>query len=93
MVARLKLKGIDGRAPPGVEPAHGPYSEALALAAYERGNVVIHRGIYQLQGDDNGHVGRHCEVSPAPPCPELFCELRGLCRRSYFGPRTCGRSN
>ena len=26
------------------------------------------------------------------PCPELFCELRGLCRRSYFGPRTCGRS-
>ena len=32
--------------------------DALALAAYERGNVVIHRGIYQLQGDDNGHVGR-----------------------------------
>ena len=25
------------------------------------------------------------------PCPELFCELRGLCRHSYFGPRTCGR--
>ncbi len=21
----------------------------------------------------------------ALPCPELFCELRGLCRRSYFG--------
>jgi hypothetical protein len=31
-----------------------------------------------LQGDDNGHVGRPCEVSLAPPCPELFCELRGL---------------
>ena len=45
-----------------------------------------------LQGDDNGHVGRPCEVSPAPPCPELCCELRGLCRHSYFGPRTCGRS-
>ena len=30
-----------------------------------------------LQGDDNGHVGRPCEVSLAPPCPELFCELRG----------------
>jgi hypothetical protein len=45
-----------------------------------------------LQGDDNGHVGRPCEVSLAPPCPELFCELRGLCRRSYFGPRTCGTS-
>ena len=29
--------------------------------------------------------------------PRLFpirnpCELRGLCRRSYFGPRTCGRN-
>ena len=34
----------------------------------------------QIQGDDNGHVGRPCEVSLAPPCPELFCELRGLCR-------------
>ena len=45
-----------------------------------------------LQGDDNGHVGRPGEVSPAPPCPELFCELRGLCRHSYFGPRTCSRS-
>ena len=45
----------------------------------------------QLQGDDNVHVGRPCEVSLAPPCPELCCELRGLCRRSYFGPRTCGR--
>ena len=37
-----------------------------------RGNVVIHRGIDQLQGDDNGHVGRPCEVSLAPPYPELF---------------------
>ena len=30
----------------------------------------------QFQGDDNGHVGRPCKVSLAPPCPELFCELR-----------------
>jgi len=45
----------------------------------------------QFQVDDNGHVGRPCEVS-LPPCPELFCELRGLCRHSYFGPRTCGGS-
>ena len=45
-----------------------------------------------LQGDDNGHVGRPCEVSLTPPCPEPFCELRGLCRHSYFGPRTCSRS-
>ena len=48
-----------------------------------RGNGGIRRGIYQLQGDDNGHVGRPREVSPARPCPELLCELRGLCRRSY----------
>ena len=46
----------------------------------------------QIQVDDNGHVGRPCEVSLAPPCPELFCELRGLCRHSYFGPRTFGGS-
>ncbi len=28
-----------------------------------RGNGGIRRGIYQLQGDDNGHVGRPREVS------------------------------
>ena len=63
------------------------------LVVVYRGNGGIRRGIYQLQGDDNGHVGRPREVSPARPCPELLCELRGLCRRSYPGPRTCGRSN
>ena len=57
-----------------------------------RGNGVTLRTQKVIQGGDNGHVGRPCEVSLAPPCPELFCELRGLCRRSYFGPRTCGRS-
>jgi len=24
----------------------------------------------QFQGDDNGHVGRPCQVSPDPPFPE-----------------------
>ena len=57
-----------------------------------RGNGVIRRTQKVIQGDDNGHVGRPCEVSRAPPCPELFCELRGLCHHSYFGPRTCSRS-
>jgi len=58
-----------GGSPPAVVYVVGLFclyhirSLALALAAYERGNVVIYRGIYQLQGDDNGHVGRHCEVS------------------------------
>ncbi len=46
-----------------------------ALVRFGRGNGVIHRGQKPIQGDDNGHVGRPCEVSPAPPCPELFCEL------------------
>ena len=57
-----------------------------------RGNGVTLRTQKVIQGGDNGHVGRPCQVSPAPPCPELCCELRGLCRHSYFGPRTCGRS-
>ena len=57
-----------------------------------RGNGVTLRTQKVIQGDDNGHVGRPCEASLAPPCPELFCELRGLCRHSYFGPRTFGRS-
>ena len=80
-------------------PACLPYSThnqklgTWYLVVMYRGNGGIRRGIYQLQGDDNGHVGRPREVSPARPCPELLCELRGLCRRSYFGPRTCGRSN
>jgi hypothetical protein len=54
-----------------------------------RGNGVTLRTQKVIQGGDNSHVGRPCEVSLAPPCPELFCELRGLCRHSYFGPRTC----
>ena len=37
-----------------------------------RSNGVIHRGQKPIQGDDNGHVGRPCEVSLAPPYPELF---------------------
>jgi hypothetical protein len=49
-----------------------------------RGNGVIRRTRKVIQGDDNGHVGRPCQVSPVPPCPELFCELRGLCRHSYL---------
>ena len=57
-----------------------------------RCNSVIHRTLKVIQVYDNGHVGRPYEVSLAPPCPELFCELRGLCRHSYFGPRTCSRS-
>ena len=45
---------------------------ACACAAFLRGNGVIHRTQKVIQGDDNGHVGRPCEVSLAPPYPELF---------------------
>ena len=64
----------------------------MLSAALFRGNGVTLRTTRVIQGDDNAHVGRPGEVSPAPPCPELVCELRGLCRHSYFGRGTCGRS-
>jgi hypothetical protein len=35
-----------------------------------RGNGVTLRTQKVIQGGDNGHVGRPCEVSLAPPCPE-----------------------
>ena len=49
------------------------YYVCLVLsAAFLRGNGVIHRTQKVIQGDDNCHVGRPCEVSLAPPYPELF---------------------
>ena len=82
---------LASRAPPRVSWST-TFFGLWTLEELFRGNGVICRTQRVIQGDDNGHVGRPCEVSPAPPCPELFCELRGLCRHSYFGPRTCGRS-
>ena len=41
-------------------------------AAFLRGNGVIHRTQKVIQVYDNGHVGRPCEVSLAPPYPEPF---------------------
>jgi hypothetical protein len=35
-----------------------------------RGNGVTLRTQKVIQGGDNGHVGRPCEVSPAPPCDD-----------------------
>ena len=56
-----------------------------------RSNVVIHRGqkpIKEMTPATSGVMARF---------PTLFpiwnpYEIRGLCRRSYFGPRTCGGS-
>ena len=42
------------------------------MTAFLRCNGVIHRTRKVIQVDDNGHVGRPCEVSLAPPYPELF---------------------
>ena len=42
------------------------------MATFLRGNCVIHRTRKVIQVDDNGHVGRPCEVSLAPPYPEPF---------------------
>jgi hypothetical protein len=48
--------------------------------------LVLHRGAVtvsstgaenQIQGDDNGHVGRPGEVSLAPPYPEPFASYGG----------------
>ena len=47
----------------GTDPTHPHPACTLGtwyLVVAYRGNGVIHRGIYQLQGDDNGHVGRPC---------------------------------
>ena len=52
--------------------------DALALAAYERGNVVIHRGIYQLQGDATD--------SDLPGSAQR--QARGLCLERFSG--ICG---
>jgi hypothetical protein len=41
-------------------------------AAFLRCNGVIHRTQKVIQVYDNGHVGRPCEVSLAPPFPELL---------------------
>ena len=45
-----------------------------------------------FKGMTTATSGVLARFSPAPPCPELFCELRGLCRHSNPGSRTCGRS-
>jgi len=37
------------------------------------------------------HVGGHGRGFPGLAPIRNSCELRGLCCRSYFGPRTCGR--
>ncbi len=42
-----------------------------------RGNGVTLRTQKVIQGGDNGHVGRPCEVSLTPPCPEPVLRVTG----------------
>ena len=61
-----------------------------ALLFCIRGNGIIHRAHKAIQGDDcrprRMSLLRFPWLSPI----RNSCELRGLYRRSYFGPRTCG---
>jgi hypothetical protein len=43
-----------------------------------RGNSVTLRTQKVIQGGDNGHVGRPCEVSLALPCPGEACLMERL---------------
>jgi hypothetical protein len=46
----------------------------------------------QFQADDNGHVGRPCEVSLAPPYPELFASY-GASAVTRHGTSESGRGH
>ena len=75
---------------------HADLRRLWTLECLFRSNVIIFRAHKTIQGDD-------CRTSTSPrrrswlrfpwlsPIRNPF-ELRGLCRRSDFGPRTCGRS-
>ena len=50
-----------------------PYLAMCVTCDYRGAVTVSSTGAKnQFQADDNGHVGRPCEVSLAPPHPELF---------------------
>ena len=54
-----------------VEPGHSCFVLVLVLHRCEV-TVSSTGAENQFQGDDNGHVGRPCQVSPALPFPELL---------------------
>jgi len=57
-----------------------------------RSNVIIHRARKTIQEDDCRLRRRSWLRFPwLSPIRNSFEELRGLCRRSCFGPRTCVR--
>ena len=68
-----ELRGLYSRSYFGPRTCGGVITNVIVICL--QGNGVILRTQKVIQGDDNGHVGRPCEVSLAPPCPELFCEL------------------
>ena len=67
-------------------------SSSWTLECLFRSNVGIHRARKAIQVDGSRPRRRSWLRFPwLSPIRNPF-ELRGLCRRSYFGPRTCGRS-
>ena len=78
MLSRLRTTCPRLRCPPPIPNALKRSSRVSSsyglwlMAAFLRGNGVVHRTRKVIQVDDNGHVGRPCEVSLAPPYPEPF---------------------
>ena len=56
-----------------------------------RGNVIVYRAHNAIQVEDCRPRRRSWSRFPLTRSYPEPCELRGLCCRSYFGPRTCGR--
>ncbi len=82
LATSLTLKKDDNLDPEGVldeldrrstcQRLSRPTLEGLGTWDWNGAVTVSSTGAKNLiQGDDNGHVGRPGEVSPAPPCPEL----------------------
>ena len=60
------------------ESLYGPCRFSIQYSVMViRGNGVTLRTQKVIQAGDNGHVGRPCEVSLAPPCPEPCCRVTG----------------
>jgi hypothetical protein len=92
-VMRMRVSPIDVRVRMG--DAIGPFQLANGFEAVigyecqERSNPL---SLILTMHTSHARCDKASEwVGGEFPCPELFCELRGLCRHSYFGPRTCGR--
>ena len=65
--------------------------DCVTLLLCVSGNGIIHRAHKAIQGDDCRQRRSSLLRSPWLTPIRNSSESRGHCRRSYFGPRTCGR--